>query len=191
MSLLWISVTTLWMRGSLELEYLYNSSYCSSSIFFFNIIQNFNFINCNFKNHTNSKKKPHWLLNPKQYVLFFFQWNRKFVSHSCVLIRVFTFETVHLCFWTILKHHFSLPQISIHLHTFEFKLLCVKFTVVNWSSCCRGPRNGPASAALACAHGHLPSLQAKVWRCWWTTIVRESVVVVWIDRSLMKSLAHV
>lgn len=47
------------------------------------------------------------------------------------------------------------------IHTFEFKLFCVKFTVVNWFSSCRGPRNRSLSAALAWAHGHLPSLQAS------------------------------
>lgn len=51
-------------------------------------------------------------------------------------------------------------------HTFEFKLLCVTFTVFSWSSCCRMPRNGPFSAAQACTHGHLPPLQAKAWRSW-------------------------
>lgn len=47
--------------------------------------------------------------------------SEKLVSHSCVLESIITFKMVHLCFWTILKRHFSLPQItnpsSIHLNS--------------------------------------------------------------------------
>lgn len=44
-------------------------------------------------------------------LFFFLQWNLK-ACQSLTCFRVITFKMVHLCFWTILKRHFSLPQIN-------------------------------------------------------------------------------
>lgn len=94
---------------------------------------------------------------------FFFSGIRKCVSHSCVLEYVLLFFKWCICasglFWSVTSVYLRYQSI---LHIFEFKLCCVKLTVVHWSSSCRGPRNGPLSATAACAHGHLPSLWARL-----------------------------
>lgn len=104
--------------------------------------------------------------------------------------RVITLKMVRLCFWTLLKRHFSLPQInpsSIHLNSSCF------VSNLQLSIDFQAAEGLEIGHCLQPWHEHTdichPCKQVRRGRPT-TATVRQSMVV-WVNDSWMKTLTHI